>query len=453
MSTGRVPQGGLESIAHSSSAEHVVIIGGGATGALIAVRLAEHGFRVTVVEKAHVGNGSSSRSAAGIRAQFSTEETVVGMQYSTWWYSHFHDLLHSPPDVREQPVMRQNGYLFLYETPDAIPAWYPRRRHELAELWHHAQVAASMQQRVGLPVEVLTPQVVQERWPHFVTDRLLGATWCPTDGFLLPHMIYTEGFRRAKELGVQVQQQTEVQGAILHADRIRALITSQGTIEADWFVNATNAWAARVSPRIGGMPLPVVPLKRYLYFLKPTQPVMAAETWHHLPMTIYGVGSHRGAHSRPEHDLLLLAWAHETEPEPQFSDADQDRIDSPFRHDNGIDNYGYAILEQVERFSPLLANAGGLVATTSGFYGTTPDANPLIGFDTQQQNLIHVVGFSGHGLMHTPISALLVVALLTGEADHGHVRLPPPFDHATIDLRTFAPQRVFDRSRKETLVL
>src|SRR2546430_7478704 len=127
-------------MAHSASAEHVVVIGGGATSALIAVRLAECGFRVTVLEKAQVGNGSSSRSAAGIRAQFSTEETVVGMQYSEWWYSHFHDLLPSPSDVREQPVMRQNGYLFLYETPDAIPAWQPRRRHEVAENWHHAQV-------------------------------------------------------------------------------------------------------------------------------------------------------------------------------------------------------------------------------------------------------------------------------------------------------------------------
>jgi glycine/D-amino acid oxidase-like deaminating enzyme len=440
-------------MAHSSFAEHVVIIGGGATGALIAVRLAEHGFRVTVLEKAQVGNGSSSRSAAGIRAQFSTEETVVGMQYSEWWYSHFHDLLHSPPDVREQPVMRQNGYLFLYETPDAILAWQPRIRHEVAENWHHAQTAASMQQRVGLPVEVLTPQVVQERWPHLLPDRLIGATWCPTDGFLLPHMIYTEGFRRAQELGVQIQQQTEVLGALLYTDRITAVVTNKGRVEADWFINATNAWAARVSPRIGGMTLPIAPTKRYHYFLKPAQPVMDTDTWRHLPMTIYGVGSHRGAHSRPEHDLLLLAWAHETEPEPQFSDADQDRIDPSFRHDNGIDNYGYAILEQVEQFSPLLANAGGLVATTSGFYGVTPDANPLIGFDTQQQNLIHVVGFSGHGLMHAPVSALLVVALLTGEADHGHVRLPPPFDNASIDLNTFAPGRAFEQSHKETLVL
>src|SRR6266702_2115041 len=416
-------------MALSSSSAHVIIFGGGATSALIAVQLAERGFRVTVLEKAQLGNGSSSRSAAGIRAQFSTEETVLGMQYSEWWYSHFHDLLHSPTDVRQQPVMRQNGYLFLYEAPDAIPAWQPRRQHEVAQIWQHAQAAASMQQRLGLPVEVLTPQIIQERWPFLIPDRLTGATWCPTDGFLLPHMIYNEGFRRAKELGVHVQQQTEVLGAILRADRISALVTNRGTVEADWFVNATNAWAARLSPRIGGMTLSVSPLKRYLYFLKPSQPVMDQTAWYQLPMIIYGVGSHRGAHSRPEHDLLLLAWGHETEPEIDFSDADQDRID----------NYGYAILEQVEQFSPLLANSGGLVATTCGFYGTTPDANPLIGRDVYQQNLVHAVGFSGHGLMHAPITALLVEAVLSGDVDDGHVRIPVPFDHATIDLKTFDP--------------
>ena len=440
-------------MAFSSSGEHVVIIGGGATSALIAVRLAERGFRVTVVEKAQLGNGSSSRSAAGIRAQFSTEETVVGMQYSEWWYSHFHDILRSLADVRQQPVMRQNGYLFLYEDPEAIPAWQPRRQRELAHIWEHAQAAVTMQQRLGLPVEALTPQVVHERWPFLVTDRLTGATWCPTDGFLLPHMIYSEGFRRAEELGVQVQQHTEVLGATLQADRIRALVTNKGTIEADWFINATNIWAARLSPRIGGMALPVSPLKRYLYFLKPARPVMDATAWHELPMTIYGVGSHRGAHSRPEQELLLLAWAHETEPETHFSDADQDRIDPPFRHDNGIDNYGYAILAQVEEFSPLLANAGGIMATTCGFYGTTPDANPLIGRDAHQQNLVHAVGFSGHGLMHAPITALLVEAILAGDVEGGHVHLPAPFDYASIDLNTFDPGRNFENSRRETLVL
>ena len=114
----------------------------------------------------------------GIRAQFSVEETVIGMQYSKWWYTHFHEILATPLEGR-QPVIRQNGYLFLYETPEqAAPPWRPGRRKEAARLWSMAQEQAAMQQRLGEPVELLTP--------HLETDRLVGATWNPTDGFLYP---------------------------------------------------------------------------------------------------------------------------------------------------------------------------------------------------------------------------------------------------------------------------
>ena len=437
-----------------SSEDHVVLIGGGSTNALTAVRLAERGFRVTILEKAKIGNGSSSRSAAGIRAQFSVEETVVGMQYSEWWYTQFHQILQTPSE-RRQPVIQQNGYLFLYEDSEhAAPAWKPDLRSAVAQSWQLAHANVAMQQKLGLPVEILTPLEVNERWQHLEPDRLMGATWCPTDGFLYPQMIYMEGFRRAQELGADLLQDTEVIGATLRGDRIIALETTKGPIEADWFVNGTNAWAPRLSRRIGGMPLPISPLKRYHYFLKPDRPIMSLEEWRRLPMTIYGVGTGRGAHSRPENELMMLAWAHETNPEPNFSDEDQDRIDPPFNHSNGIDNYGYAILEQMMDFAPRLAEIGGLISTASGFYGTTPDANPLIGIDSNLDNLVHAAGFSGHGLMHAPISALLVEAIIAGDIEDGRqVRLPPPFEMHTIDLNTFDPARSFIPSRKEALVL
>lgn len=435
------------------SADHVVLIGGGSTNALTAVRLAERGFRVTILEKAKIGNGSSSRSAAGIRAQFSVEETVIGMQYSEWWYTQFHEVLRTPPD-RSQPVIQQNGYLFLYENPEhAAPAWKPSIRSAAEQAWQMAQANVAMQQKIGLPVEILIPQDIPDRWPHIEPDRLVGATWCPTDGFLYPQMIYMEGFRRAQELGACLIQDTEVIGATLRGGRIITLETTKGPIEADWFVNGTNAWAPRLSRRIGGMPLPIAPLKRYHYFLKPGRPIMSLEEWHRLPMTIYGVGIGRGAHSRPENELLMLAWAHETNPEPDFTDEDQDRIDPPFNHTNGIDNYGYAILEQVMTFAPRLADIGGLTATTSGFYGATPDSNPLIGIDANLDNLVHAAGFSGHGLMHAPITAVLVEAIIAGDVENGLVRLPPPFDRHTIDLSTFDPGRTFSPSKKEVLVL
>src|SRR5436309_8402478 len=115
-----------------SLADHVVLIGGGSTNALTAVRLAERGFRITILEKSKIGNGSSSRSAAGIRAQFSVEETVIGMQYSEWWYTQFHEILHTPTEQR-QPVIKQNGYLFLYEDPEQVaPPWKLSARKEAA---------------------------------------------------------------------------------------------------------------------------------------------------------------------------------------------------------------------------------------------------------------------------------------------------------------------------------
>lgn len=431
----------------------VVIIGGGVSGALCAVRLAERGFAVTVVEKAAIGNGSSSRSAAGIRAQFSTEETVLGMMYAEWWYRHAHEHLRTPPEARH-PITRQNGYLFLYEHPErSIPPWLPHLRREAAASWQRARASAAQQQRLGLPVEVLGPEEVAHRWPFLRAERLVGATWCPADGFLFPATIYGEGFRRARELGATVLQHTEVTGARLHRGRILAVETTRGLLEADWFVNCTNAWAPRLSQRIGGMALPIAPVKRYLYFLRPEHEVMPPAEWERLPMTICGMGAGRGAHFRPEGRDLLLAWSHPADPEPDFTDEDQDRIAPGFSHKEGVETYGYAVLREIEQFAPDLANCGGLVATTSGYYGMTPDANPLIGLDIHQANLVHAAGFSGHGVMHAPVTALLVEAIICGEGRDGRARLPAPFAEHTIGLAAFDPGRDFSRSAHETAVL
>ncbi len=64
-----------------------------------------------------------------------------------------------------------------------------------------------------------------------------------------------------------------------------------------------------------------------------------------------------------------------------------------------------------------------------------------------------MASFCVYILMHAPITALLVEAILAGNVEDGHVRLPPPFDHATIDLSMFDPGRVFDSSHREELVL
>ncbi len=430
-----------------ATGEHVAIIGGGVTGALCAVRLAERGFRVTVLEKAHIGNGSSSRSAAGIRAQWGVPETIRGLLYAEAWYGQFHDALRTPVE-RRQPVIRRNGYLFLFENPDAVE---PERRADTAAAWALGQANMATQRAEGAHVEALTPAELAHRWPWLDTDRLIGATWGPNDGFLYPHMIYGEGFRRARELGVQVWTETEALGAQTRGGRITTLETTRGPLEVDWVVNAANAWAPRVSQRLGGMALPIAPTKRYLYHLEPTHPILDAGDWERLPMFIFGMGPGRGAHARPDGPLLLLGGAGATEPESTFTDDDQDAIRDGFNHAVGIDNAAYDLLAQVDDFSTALANCGGVKATTCGFYAMSPDGVPLIGRDTHLANLAHAAGFSGHGVMHAPITALLVEALLASDAHDGAVSLP--FGMGEIHLSAFDPARDFSATRAESAVL
>ncbi|MDO4264365.1 MAG: FAD-dependent oxidoreductase, partial [Deinococcus sp.] len=115
----------------------VIVIGGGIIGAACAFRLSEAGHRVTVLDRgAAPGRGSSGRSGAGVRVQFSEEVNVRLSWESIQEYQRFPKLY-----GRESGYV-QNGYLFL------VPE----------EGWEaHAQGVA-VQQAVGAPVEVISPQ-------------------------------------------------------------------------------------------------------------------------------------------------------------------------------------------------------------------------------------------------------------------------------------------------------
>lgn len=436
------------------SGGHVVVIGGGVSGALTAARLVDAGFQVTILEKAHIGNGASSRSAACIRAQFTVKETILGMAYSTDWYCNIMDHLPHPGDYHK-PVITQNGYLFLHERADKAHPWC----REAAEMeWASAQEDVQLQQEMGVPTEILSASQVHARWPHILEDQIIGATWCPTDGFLEHDAIYRQGFAYAQARGAQLYQKHEVVASETRGGRITSVITSDGsTFEGDWFINASNAWAPRLSPQLGGMHLKIEPQKRYLYFMtpNPSSRPMSEEAWRQLPMTIFGNCKRRGAYCRPEGDKLMIGWGHPTQPETEFQDEDQDVIRNGFGpSENDFRNLGYAALQEIRDFAPTLGDCGGIKHATCGFYDVTPDHNPYIGLDTQLENLVHVCGFSGHGLMHAPVTAALVGAIITGKiGPQGQVYLPAPFNQHPLDLRRFDPNWDKRISIKERNVL
>ena len=398
-----------------------VVIGGGITGALSARELATAGWQVTVVEGAHIGAGSSSRTAAGIRQQISTPGTVRGMRYAIDFYRNWAD----QTGRSDLPIV-QSGYLFL---------------HDQADRWKIAQETVGMQQAAGLSdVEALSASEVVDRFPWVSLDAIIGGTWCPSDGFLLPDRIYQDAMDRVRELGGVVLQRAMVAGSRDSGGRLTAVDTGKGIIEGDVFVDCTNAWANRTASLLGAEMLPVDPLKRYLWFLM-REGSMTGDQLAAMPLVVAPCG----IYVRPENrDSLMMGKKHEAPPEPDFSYDDQDDIEPRFSHKTGIDAVPFEHWMTISEVLPPLGEFGGITATTSGYYGTTPDHNPFLGYDRQIPNLIRLVGFSGHGAMFGPFTARVCLALAEAGADVPTVEI----DGFPVDLGPFRIGRPMDHSEQ-----
>ncbi len=375
-----------------------VVIGGGITGTLCAHRLLTAGWDVVLAEAQVLGAGSSSRTAAGIRQQFSTPETVRGMRWSVRVYREWAERVGG-----ESPIQQQ-GYLFLYGDPAG---------------WEEARARAADQRSWGLAdVEDLPIASLRERFAWVSEETVLGGTWCPSDGFLRPELIYQDAGAACERLGGRVLRNAPVTGAEHAGGRLVAVHTPKGRLEADLFLDCTNAWTRRVGALLGAEPLPVAAVKRYLWFLG--RGGFDPEAFASMPLTI----TPSGAYCRPENrETLMVGWAHDAPDEAAFTYEDQDAIEEAFFHKSGVDARPFeAWMALAEAIEPA-AELAGISATTAGFYASTPDHNPFLDMDPRVPNLVRLVGFSGHGAMFGPFSAEVALAVAEAGGSVADVRL------------------------------
>ena len=356
----------------------VIIIGGGIVGSSIAYHLTEAGCsNVLILEReSHQGKGSTGKSMGGVRAQFSTTESIKMSLYSIPFFNSFDEVMGHPSGYRAQ------GYLFV--------ATAQRHLDYLCQNYTR-QVAAGLK-----TVHLLKPDDVAHIAPEIRHDDILGGAFCSTDGFVDPHSVMTGFALKAVERGVRILRDTEV--LAIHSDTrgVTSVETSNGTLSSRTIVNAAGAWAGNVA-RLAGVDLPVEPMRRMLV---PTEPF--DKVAHTSPMV---VDMTTGFHYRPEGRGILLAW-NDPEETPGFK-LNFDRAFIVKVLTRGVDRL--PCLEEAE-INPKRSWAG--------LYEMTPDHHPVLGPVESLPGFFLANGFSGHGVMHSPATGrILADLILTGETD------------------------------------
>jgi sarcosine oxidase subunit beta len=337
-----------------------------------------------VLEQNLIGRGATADAAGGIRQQFSTETNVRLATYSVRVWETYKERFGQDINLRQQ------GYLFLLTDPAEEEVF----RANLA-----------LQQRLGVPARWVNPVEIAEINPYINLDDVIGGTFCPEDGWVDTYGA-TVGFAQAaRQLGVEIVEETEVTGITVANERVAAVQANGETISTPLAIICAGP-QTRLVGKFAGVDIPVDPSRRMSFITEPFSTLPAT-----LPMTIEFAS---GLYFHPESRGFLFGMGDRNEP-PSFNKT----VD---------DEWMVTTVEALVNRAPAFADAN-VMRGWAGFYEITPDDNPVLGFVGGLEGLAVAAGFSGHGFMQGPaIGACISELILEGEAK-------------TVDISPFRPSR------------
>jgi sarcosine oxidase subunit beta len=337
----------------------VVVIGGGCVGASVAYHLAEAGCAdVLLLEADVLAGGSTSKAAGGIRMQHADELNTRLARRSLAEFEQFEHL--TGTDIG----FKQVGYLFLLDSPDDL------------ELFRRA---SAMQRSLGIPVQELTVEQAIDRVPQIAPDGLLGATFCPLDGYATPEAVVQGYATAARRRGVTIAQRRRVTRIVVNAGAVAGVQVGDEFVAAETVVCAAGVGSAAVAAT-AGVTLPVHAESRRIFFTRANGGVPDD-----IPLTV---------------DFSTGFYFHREGPGLVFAGRERQPED---------------LMAPATRRLPVIGDVP-IVSFWEGDYEMSPDHNAMIGAASEVAGLFYATGFSGHGFMLSPAVGEHLAELVTGRA-------------------------------------
>ena len=344
-----------------------VIIGGGVMGCAIAYNLARAGLKPVVIEKSDIGGEASGSNGGGVRQSARNLKEMPLAMESIQIYGQLHEELGMDVEYVRQ------GNLRLCTTEEELETM---------------RQAVKIQKEVGLHLEMLDRRQVLEINPH-VGEKVIGASFCPTDGHANPFLVTYAFFLKAKSLGARFFTHEEVHEIRLQKGRVTTVVTDKNVFETDLVVDAAGIAGRKVANMVG-LDLPLRPIFSEAMITE-VYPPLFNQMVGHAKGLFYGRQTVHGS----------FFWG-------GFVGTEQFiyRAGKPLFH-----YIGPAISQMVIDFFPVLKDLN-VIRMWSGLIAQMSDAIPVLGFTQEVPGFVFATGFSGHGFGLAPVIGRLISELI-----------------------------------------
>ncbi len=341
----------------------VVIVGGGIIGTLTALRLADAGVDVLVIDRGTPGAEASSAAAGILAAQ--SEATGPGALFDLALESR---AMHA---ALADELRGRTGVDAGFERRGVLEA--ARTEAEADAL----TAKTTWQRERALPVEVLDTRGLRQREPSLAAGFVRGV-WFPDDASVDPARLMTAVSQAAARAGVHFRSGVTVRRVAVDRKRAHGVETDDGLIEGDAVVISAGAWSGLVEGALGN-PASVRPARGQIVELDTC------------PSPLRGVVYAHGGYLVPRADGRVVVGS-----TLEF-----------VGYRRGVTADGLSkVLGIATRTVPALGEAN-VARTWSNFRPFTDDKIPLVG-PREIEGLIVATGHHRSGILLAPVTAEIV---------------------------------------------
>ncbi len=360
----------------------IAVIGGGISGALTALALAESGFDVMVVDRREPGRGSTVASTAMIQFEIDTPLVELGKKIGSERASRAWQ--------RSARAVRDLGQLLSRHNIDAD--WVDRDALYLAgsELGHRAlQIETDARQGLALPSTYLTKSEVADRFGFEATGAILSAGSAELD----PAKASAGCLAKAVALGATVLSPCEIT-QVKSSDTSVALATSDGhAIHCDKVVFATGYEVIRGLPRdafdiVSSWAIATKPIDPSTFWTNRSLIWEAADPYLYMRATA---------------DNRILAGGEDS------------KLTDPVRRAAAIGNKSEKLLRKVSKL--LGRDDLEIDYAWAGAFADSPTGLPIFREVDGLPSVFAILGCGGNGITFSVIAADVVTAWARGKSD------------------------------------